>query len=543
MSIPAAPTLLMAVGGIALILSRWVSRSRWYEVIWLLAMLGTAGLLLTGDEVSVQASEGVSPWIGDLYAVIGQWLALLFGFLFGMGSFGVRSDVDRTAERLGFLSFAVAGVMLVVSSHELVTMALAAEIVQFASWGLRRTDSLEGALPGSADESTTDRWSLWIGVVMSSCLWLGIALLANVTGATQFDEIRSILVDAYTPGPNRAVIGQGSKLGLLAMGLIVAGFGARLGLVPWHLGLIENARGVRYWTAGCIIVSSQLAGVLALGRLCGMVLIGYREEMLVLLMVLAGLSAVAATGLAALGLMNGEGRLRRLVIAVSLLQGAWLTLGLISVVADLAAREQSLAAAGRQPGALGLLLFATGSGTLGLSGLFLVFSYVSKYDRDIEFFDEFLGLGGQHPLPAMVLLALLGSLVGHPPLWGFWSNWLLMVAGLNVRASGGSDQMAPQAALILLVVVLAIASLMAAASLIQMSRILLLEPPLAAPVLQGKRSALIVSAGCAVLLLLVGLSPARVLGIVADVRGPEIKSSPESPTGSNKGSATALLRR
>ncbi len=543
MSIPAAPTLLLAVGGIALILGRWVPKSRWYEAIWLMSMLGAAGLLITGDEIAIPTADHDSVWIGDLYAVVGQWLALLFGILFGVGSFGVCSREDRTAERLGFLSFAIAGVMLVVLSNDLVTMALAAEVVQFASWALRRTDRLEVTPTlDSTEEFTNSENGLWIGIVMSACLWLGIALLANVTGATQFDEIRLILVDAYTPGANRAVIGVGSKLGLLAIGLIVAGFGARLGLVPWHLGLVENISQVRYWTAGCVVVAGQLAGVLALGRLCGMVLVGYRDEMLVLLLVLAGLTAVASAALAALGLINGEGRLRRLATAVSMLQGAWLALGLMTCIAELASPEHSLAAAGGQPGALGLLLFAAGAGTLGLSGLFLLFSYLSRDDRDVEFFDELLGLGSLHPLSTTALLVLLGSLVGHPPLWGFWSNWLLIAAGLNVRASGAREQMTPHLGLILLSVVTTTATLMVVAAMIQIARLLLLEQPLAKPEPQGRRSAFVVAAGCAIALLIVGLFPARLLGILANVRGPEMKSSRENPAGSNKGSATASVR-
>ncbi|HEY4260127.1 MAG TPA: proton-conducting transporter membrane subunit [Schlesneria sp.] len=542
MSIPAAPTLLLAVGGIVLIMGRWVPKSRWYEAIWLISMLGATGLLMTGDEVDTSASEHDRIWIGDLYAVVGQWLALLFGVLFGVGSFGASAREDRTAERLGFLSFAIAGVMLVVLSNDLITMALAAEVVQFALWALRRTDRFEvGPTSDSQEQFSNTENGLWIGIVMSSCLWLGIALLANVTGATQFDEIRLVLVDAYTPGANRAVIGVGSKLGLLAIGLIVAGFGTRLGLVPWHLSLVEGISHVRYWTAGCVVVAGQLAGALALGRLCGMVLVGYRDEMLVLLLVLAGLTAVVSAALAALGMINAEGRLRRLACAVSMLQGAWFTLGLMACIAELAAPDHSLSVAGGQPGAVGLLLFAAAAGTLGLSGLFLLFSYLSRIDRDVEFFDELLGLGSLHPASTTALLVLLGSLVGHPPLWGFWSNWLLIAAGLNVRASGAREQMTPHLGLMLLVVVTTAATLMVAAALIQTARLLLLEQPIAKPMPQGRRSALVVSIGCAIALVVVGLFPARLLGILANVHGPEMKSIRENPAGSNRGSATASI--
>ncbi len=102
--------------------------------------------------------------------------------------------------------------------------------------------------------------------------------------------------------------------------------------------------------------------------------------------------------------------------------------------------------------------------------------------------------------------------------------------------------MTPHLGLILLAVVITTATLMMAAAMIQIARLLLLEQPLAKPVPQGRRSAFIVAAGCAIALLVVGLFPARLLGILANVRGPEMKSIRENPAGSNKGSATASTR-
>ena len=556
MPIPAAPTLLLAVGGVALILSRWVRSSRWYEGVWLAAMLGAAWLIITGDVPPDAVAAGDVPrliWSTDPFAVAAQWLALVLGSLFGIGSFGIRSLDDRTAERLGFLCFLIAGAMLVGSANDLVTMALSAEIVQFASWALRKIDRLETAdrqrdlNPDRRHDSDSngqpprDEVCLWLGIATSCCLWLGIALLANVTASTQFDEIRLTLTDAYVPGDGHTVIGAGSKLGLLAIGLIVAGLGGRIGLVPWQVAFIEGSRHVGYWTAGCVLVGGQLTGVLGLARLCGYVWVGYRDEMLVLLLVVAGLTCVVSGALAGLGLMNGEGRLRRWATSIPMLHAAWLTVGLMAATADLATPDQSLAAAGGQPGSLALLLFALGAGQLGLAGLFLLLSYLSRDDREVEFIDELLGLGRLQPVPAAALLVVLASLIGQPPLWGFWGNWLLMVAGLNVRAAGGHDGAAPHAGLILLVIAATIATLLTAGVVIRFARVMLLEQPIARTLPQGRRASLVTGCGCAVLLLLIGLFPARLLSVLSGVRVHDTKPGTVEPSGSNRGAATARL--
>lgn len=538
MSIPAVPTLLMVVGGIALIVGRWAASSRWYEAVWFVAVLGCGGLLMAGNDGATTSDVGAI-WLNDPYSVVGQWLSLVFGALFGVGSFGRSSSEQRAADQLGFLSFAMAGAMLVAGANDLVTLALAAEIVQFSAWGLRRLDRVQHQASGSALDSTNH--TFWIGVALSCSFWLGIALIANVTGATQFDEIRSVLVDAYSPDADRIAIGAGSRLGLLGIGLVVAGLGGRLGLVPWHIGLVEGISNVRYWTAGCIVVSSQLVGALGLGRLTGMVLVGYRDELLVLLLTLAGLTALVAGSLTALSLRSGEGRLRRWVTSLVLLQAAWLTLGLMTAIADLATPEHSLAAAGGQPGALAVFLFGLAANLLVGCGAFLWLSYFSRTEQEVEFCDELLGLGKTHPVQASVLLVLLGSAIGHPPLWGFWANWLLMVAGLNVRASGVREHSTPHAGLLLLLLILVAATILTAATVIQLARLMLLEQPLSRQNPQGKSSSFFMAMLCAALLVVVGLFPARLLQALSSVRGPAINSSKEAPAGSNKGSATAML--
>jgi NADH-quinone oxidoreductase subunit N len=554
MPLPAAPLLLLTVAGMALILSRWVSTSRWYEGIWLAAMLGSAGLLISG-EFPLKASAGhPAIWSADPLAVAGQSLALMFGFVFGIGSFGIRSVDDRTAERFGYLSCLIAGVMLVATSSDLITMALSVEIVQFAAWSLRRLDRMEKTARTSRSH-LQDRDPLgdsvvgedgpvvWSGISTSICLWLGIALLANLTGSTQFDEIRHVLADAYVPGVGRAVIGAGSKLGLLAIGLIVTGLASRMGLVPWQLGFIEGTRHGGYWTTGCVLLGGQLAGVLGLARLCGTVWMGYRDEILVLLLVVAAATCAVSGVLAALGLMNGEGRLRRWVASFPMLHAAWLTIGLIAATADLAIPEHGLSAAGGQPGALALLIFASGAGLLGLAGLFLLLSYLSHDDRDVEFIDELTGLSRLRPLPSAALMVLLGSLIGQPPLGGFWAYWLMMIAGLNVRAAGARENALPHAGLILLLIMAAAATLISACVVIRFARIVLLEQPIAQSVPRGRRAALVTGCGCAFVLVAVGFFPGRVLSVLSDVRGQQTRSGSDSPSGSSRGDATATRSR
>lgn len=546
MPIPAVPTLLLAIGGIWLIMGRWVSSSRWCDWSWIVAQLVVATAMLMeqhppdSDSVGHLADE---VWLVDSLASATQWYAWTLGLLLGIGCLGSRSSRDRSMERHGFLSIQMAGVMLIGASNDLIALALAAEVVQFASWALRKIDRLERQCADDdvrASQPDID-FSVWIGVTTSCCLWLGIALLANVTASTQFDQIRHLLSSVYIPNSGRVVIGSGSKLGLLAIGLITAGFGSRLGLFPWQIGFLENARDTSYWTAGCTILAGQLSGIVALSRLCGAVYVGYRDDISVLLLVLSGLTCVVSAALSGLGLMHGEGRLRRWVVSIPMLHSAWLTIGLLAANADAAAPEMGLAAVEGQPSSLAILFFAVAASQVGLAGLYLLLSYLSRETREVEFVDELLGLWRLHPLPAASLLVILASLIGQPPLWGFWSNWLIMVAGLNVRVSDGRENTMPHVGIIVVIAALTIATLMTAGVVIRFARTILLEQPISTIEPHGRRSALFMGSICAAVLLLVGLFPARFLVAVSTVRGIELKTTPDGPAGKHRGSATASL--
>ena len=554
MPLPFPPTILLAVGGLLLVGGRWVRDARWVAGLWFVAWIYVAyALTASGIAVDDAAARVVSRslWRADRLAVSGEWLALAIGLLFGVGSIGMTSRGGTAHERFGFLSFLIAGVMLVVSAHDAITLALSLEIVQFASVALHRleldarclADAVKDAahgLPRQANLSRDDA-SLWLGLIASLCVWLGLAFAASLTASTQFEDMRIVLAQAYSPGPGRVAIGAGSKLGLLAMGLIVTGIGSRIGLVPWRAMLAENVLRVGYWTSGCVLVSGQLAGLFALARLCGTVWIGFASELIVLLIVLSSATLAIAGGLNARGLSTGEGSLRRWLVAFTMLHGAWLLIGVIAATGDLAAPENSLSVATGQPGALSLLIFSTAASLLGLTGLFLLLNHLARGDRDIEFLDELLGLGQLSPVTATGLMIVLASLIGHPPLWGCSGQWLLLVSGFNTRAvvATGTLSVVSHQGVIVLLIVATLSSLIAAAVVVQFARVMFLEDPISRTRPQGGRASLVAGLSVALALITVGLFPSKLL-VVINGANQSLRIAPHAaPAGKPSGSATA----
>lgn len=546
MPLPLSPMILLAIGGLLLVIGPWVRDSRWCVAAWLAGWSYAAYLLATSGFVPMDWAARMalrSVWAADELAVAGQGLALAFGLLFGVGSLGMISGNGTSTERLGFLSFLVGGVMLVAAANDAISLALSLEIVQFASHALRRRGLVNQpySVPQNihVEKSSSCETCLWLGIVASLCVWLGIALGAGVTASTQFDEIRMVLAQAYSPGPGRVAIGAGSKLGLLAIGLVVTGLSCRIGLIPWQIVLVETVRGCGYWTSGCVLIGGQLAGVMALARLGGTVWIGFTSELIVLLLVLSGATFVVAGAFAARGLAVGEGTLRRWLTAFVMLHGAWLLVGVIAAAADLAVPENSLAAATGQPGAISILIFSSGASLFGLSGLFLLLNHLSRGGRDVEYLDELLGLGQLAPVTAVSLLIVLASLIGHPPLWGFWGQWLLLVAGFNVRATAGASNVLPNHGVIALLLVGTLSTLLMAAVVIRFARVMVLEDPVSRALPQGSRASLGVGLFVAMVLAALGLFPSRLLVPLSDLPIVRPVVPQELPAGKGAGTATA----
>lgn len=532
MPLPLAPTFLLAGGGVLLASAGWLKSGRWAGAVWLGAWLCAAYALATRGFMPLDSAARLV-WAADELAFVGQGLALLFGLLLGVGCVTPRSRGSVSVERGGFLLFLTAGVMLVTSANDAITLALAWEIVSFVSLALRRIDAGKEVISPQQDAG------LWMSMSSSLCLWLGIALGSVVWASTQFDEVRMVLAQAYRPGPGRLAIGAGSKLGLLAMGLMVMGLASRIGLVPWQGACAAQARGVGYWTSGCAMIGGQLAGGLALVRLCGTVWIGFAGELIVLLIVMSVATFFVAGALAARGLMAGEGSLRRWLTAFVLLHGAWLLVGVIASIADLAAPESSLAATPGQPGAISMVLFSMGASLCGLSGLSLLLVHLAREAREVEYVDELLGLGQLAPTTAIALMIVLASLAGVPMTGGFWGRWLLVVSGFQVRGIDGASDVAPHQGVIVLLIVATVASFLLMAVVVRFGRVMFLEEPVSRVMPQGGRAAWVAGGLAALLLLVVGVCPARWLAPLSSRPVMRVITPQEPPAGKERSEATA----
>ena len=182
-----------------------------------------AGIVLFrqyGPPFSDPATLTTGPLAIDTLAGTLRWMGLGFGLLFTL-MMARRAGWDGDGELLGMLLLMIAGVMLVASAADLITLFVALELVTIPTYILL---FLGRSGPRSAEATAK---YFYLSILSSGFFLMGLVLIYGLTGSTNLAAI----------GQSLASLGTEASLvrpALLAMVLIVASLGFKIdgGAVP-----------------------------------------------------------------------------------------------------------------------------------------------------------------------------------------------------------------------------------------------------------------------------------------------------------------------
>ena len=378
-----APFAFLVVAAIAILLQEAFDpaheapeRTLWLS---LLALVATAGLGIACVSEGNLAFGGT--WAWDRVALYGSMVCLLAGGLSlalvvdHMPVIGVRAR-----EVYPLVLFAVAGMMVMCAARDLLVLFLGLEIMSVPAYvlaGLHRSDD------ASAEASL--KYCV-LGALASAFLLYGIALIWGATGATSYAGVA-------------AGLGAAPRLMALAgLGLLLVGFGFKIGLVPFHFWAPDVYQGAPTSITALMTVGVKAAAVLGLARLLleGLAPLAIGWGMVlwwtsVLTMTLANVVALAQTNV------------KRMLAYSSLAHAGYL-------VAALAAGT---------PRAGGAALFYLLTYALMTIGAFGVLVAVAGEGEPRDGAADFAGLAERRPMLAGAMTIFLFSLMGIPPLAGF----------------------------------------------------------------------------------------------------------------------------
>ncbi len=323
---------------------------------------------------------------GDMLKVV-VYILMIAVFIYAKQF--LRTNKNIKSEYFALLLFGTLGSMVMISGYNLITLYLGLELVALSSYALvaySRND-IKG------NEAAMKYFIL--GAMASGMFLYGVSLLYGATGTLQIDEISS------------AIARQDNDM-LLVLGLIfmLVGIAFKLGAVPFHMWLPDVYEGAPISTTIFISSAPKIAAFALAVRILSQgfeVIIDYWQPMVATLAILS----IIVGNIFALQQEN----LKRMFAYSTISHIGFMLLGLVGGTDGVAASMFYT-----------IIYFVMAVGGFGMIVL------LSSKGIEAENISDFKGLNQRSGWYAFLMLLLLFSMAGVPPLVGFFAKLYVLEA-------------------------------------------------------------------------------------------------------------------
>ncbi len=390
------PELLLTGGGVlALLLDAFFPRLTRLTLPVCLAAVLAAGHHLFWGGAHGESFHGLLESTPLTIAI--SWVVLLSTLLALLASEGfLRREGLSAGEYYSLLLWCAAGVLLMTRAQELVTLFVALELLSICLYSLA---AYHRRLPLSTEAGI--KYFL-MGAFVSSFVLLGIALLYGEAGSTRFGVLAAHFSGTDSP----------SSLAVLGLLLLVAGFGFKMSVVPFHAWAPDTYQGAPSPFVGFLSVAPKAASAVVLVRLLELALAhgdgdGKWSQVIALL-------AVASMALGNFfALVQRD--IKRMLAYSGIAHMGYLLVALVTL--DTGSFEALI---------VYLLAYA-----LMNAGAFAVIALLYSEPGEQHLISDLGGLGQRYPLLSACLAICLLSLGGIPPTLGFLGKYLVFVQALD----------------------------------------------------------------------------------------------------------------
>ncbi|ALA56967.1 NADH-quinone oxidoreductase subunit N [Nitrospira moscoviensis] len=331
-------------------------------------------------------------WKLLLYFVTGLTVLLSYSYL--------KEERLHFGEYYGFVLLALAGMMVMVSAADLLTIYLGTELMSLSLYvmaGLKRTE------PRSLEASAK---YFVLGAFSSGILLYGISLLYGATGSTRLPAVAA------------AIGGRGidDPLLLFATILLAVGFAFKLAVVPFHMWTPDVYQGAPTSVTAFMAVASKAASFGAFVRVFVEGLGGLKANWSAIFLLLC-LATLVLGNVVALVQTN----IKRMLAYSSIAHAGYALIGVVA-----AGRTGSDGAHGVASVLLYIALYA-----FMTFGAFAIVAMLRKGGLEGDEIEDFTGLSKRHPLAALLMLVFMVSLAGLPPTAGFIGKFYVFMAAVQ----------------------------------------------------------------------------------------------------------------
>jgi NADH-quinone oxidoreductase subunit N len=344
--------------------------------------------------------------------------------------------------------FAIVGMSIMVSAHDLMTLYVGLELQSLAAYVLAsftRTD---------ARSSEAGIKYFVLGALASGMLLYGISLIYGFTGTTNFAAIGA------------AFAGEMSTGMLFGMVFILSGLAFKASAVPFHMWTPDVYEGAPTPVTAFFASAPKVAALALLTRFCVEGMIGAADAWQQIIMFMA----IASMVLGSVGAV-GQRNIKRLLAYSSIANVGFMLIGLAS------ASEVGVSA----------VLFYLAVYLVMTLGSFLAVLQLRTADGVlVEDVDSLSGLWKSRPWLAAAIAIFMFSLAGIPPLFGFWPKLMVFQAAISAN-------------LLPLALIGAIASVVGAFYYLRIIKVMMFDPPadVTFPITESRGERIMIAAAAA----------------------------------------------
>ncbi len=393
------PEIILAVSGLVLLLLAAWGGDKGARVISVAAAIALGGAFaLVAPSVCAGASgPGTVAFGGQFRADAFAGLAKLMIFaaagaaLVVAPRFFERAGVMR-AEFPVLVLFATLGMSIMVSAGDLVSLYIGLELNSLAAYVL-------AAILRDDERSAEAGLKYFVlGALASGILLFGMSLTYGFAGTTNFGGIAVAVSDGLSTGQ------------LFGLTFVLAGLAFKISAAPFHMWTPDVYEGAPTPVTMFFASAPKVAAIALLARVT-LEAFGSQDDAWRQIVIFAALLSIVIGALGAIGQQN----VKRLLAYSSINNVGFILIGL---------------AAGTVAGASAMMVYLAIYVVMTI-GSFVAVLLMRDADGKVEGISDLAGLSTTRPALAWALMALMFSLAGIPPLFGFWGKFVVFQAAVE----------------------------------------------------------------------------------------------------------------
>ncbi len=400
------PMILVAILGTIGVLIPVISVARkergsssFYGVITLGALFASIGYVIyqiVSNNIAPAAIFTKDVLADDTFGSLFAIAMLIVAIFTTVGSLNYMRKKSHPAVYFSLILLSTIGMVLIAYSTDLVMLFVAWELMSIPTY------VLAGFMKKDPSSNEAALKYFLFGALSSAIIIYGISIAYGLAGSTNIGDV----IQTFA-----TIDSEMLPLALLAIGMFVAGFGFKMGLVPFHMWLPDTYEGAPPTISALLAAGTKKAGFAAALRVIVMGSIALSLDwtfalgiIAVMTMTVGNIAAIMQKNLARVLAYSIIGHAGYILIGLAI--APYTTIGI-------------------QGSLFHILNHAVMKGAAFIAVAGIITTLASSH------LDKIKGLGRSMPITSLGLVISLLALAGVPPLNGFWSKLILFGAALD----------------------------------------------------------------------------------------------------------------